>query len=516
MKAIIIFINLVFFGFLTQAQPKIKYRYKKTESGLGYKYFKKGKGKKVSRLDRLYVNYNLFYKTDTGSVKTVMMNGTKDFIVGQEEVLKGWDEGFMLLKEGDSVLFKIPPHLAYGDKKVGKIPPQSTLYLQAKLQKIDEAFFPHVTTDTLKFDTGLKKILVTSSEGEKVVPFSEVRMRFTGYVYSTKGYRQIFESSKTNSAEALFQLGAGRMIKGLDEGIATMKIGEKATFIVPPKLGFGNKQAGKILPNTTLYYDVELVSCNWPFLKSENQATQLLKDSMLLSIVDKKNGDLISEEDVVTFHYKAYYKNEDGNPIICDNSFERNKPLTQRPGYGRGFPGVEEVFTYLKNGEKATVIVPYKLANSRKKNPFLKNNNAAYYDIYIENVFKYPFMKLSARDTVSLSSGLKYLYDDVGSSKEVVKGTKVKIAYCVYFYDSKGMRHILDGSRDSGKPLEMTVGDGQNIVGVEEGLLGMKTGSKKRLIIPPALGYGENGLPEKGVPAKTNLIFDIEFMEILN
>ena len=98
---------------------------------------------------------------------------------------------------------------------------------------------------------------------------------------------------------------------------------------------------------------------------------------------------------------------------------------------------------------------------------------------------------------------------------EVKKGNTVKIAYTIYTVDNKGARLVLDCSRDSGKYLDIEVGAGKNIKGVEEGLIGMKTGSTKRLIIPPALGYGENGLPEKGIPAKTNLIFDIESLEII-
>ena len=96
MKFCITFL-LILISFFSYSQKKV--RYKHTESGLGYKIVKKGKGKQVQKLDRLYVHYNLFFKSDTGSIKTVMFNGTKDFIIGQEEVLKGWDEGFLLLKD---------------------------------------------------------------------------------------------------------------------------------------------------------------------------------------------------------------------------------------------------------------------------------------------------------------------------------------------------------------------------------------------------------------------------------
>ena len=169
----------------------------------------------------------------------------------------------------------------------------------------------------------------------------------------------------------------------------------------------------------------------------------------------------------------------------------------------------------LKNNEKATVVIPNKVANSRRKNPVLIKNRAACYDIYVLNSFKYPFLNLSHSDTIVSGSGLKSIYKNTGFGNEVKNGNTVKIAYSIYIVDEKGIRHILDGSRDSGKYLDVVVGAGKNIAGVEEGLLGMKTGSTKRLIIPPNLGYGEKGLPEKGIPAKTNLVFDIESVEII-
>ena len=138
-----------------------------------------------------------------------------------------------------------------------------------------------------------------------------------------------------------------------------------------------------------------------------------------------------------------------------------------------------------------------------------------YFDLYIESVKPYPFLTLPSLDTVTLPSGLRYLYNDIGNGAETKTGDSVMVAYTVYFIEKDGTRHILDATRDSGKRLNAKIGQGKNIKGVEEGLIGMKQGSTKRLIIPPSLGYGEKGLPDRGFPANTNLIFDIEFLEII-
>ena len=119
--------------------------------------------------------------------------------------------------------------------------------------------------ELITLDNGLQYLLLTApkADAQQAQKGNRATVHYSGWLYDPnapemKGKK--FDSSVDRGEPFKFNLGAGMVIRGWDEGVSHMKVGEKRRFVLPPHLAYGNRSVGAIIPaNATLVFDVELL-----------------------------------------------------------------------------------------------------------------------------------------------------------------------------------------------------------------------------------------------------------------
>lgn len=258
MKKMLLLASLLILNLYVMAQDD----FKTTDSGLKYKILTHGKGKQAKNGSIVKVHYTGKFLNDTVFDSSYKRGEPINFTLGVGQVIKGWDEGIALLHVGDKAEFLISPELGYGNRQVGPIPANSTLKFEVELVDVQESIkveeYDAKGKDTITTESGLQYIIVEPSKKDAVNPVvgNKVQVHYSGYLTDGK----MFDSSVKRNQPFEFTLGAGQVIKGWDEGIALMKVGEKCRFVIPYQLAYGEKgYPGAIPPKATLVFDVELI-----------------------------------------------------------------------------------------------------------------------------------------------------------------------------------------------------------------------------------------------------------------
>jgi peptidylprolyl isomerase len=237
--------------------PQVKGDTVTTKTGLKYIDYEIGKGEKVKAGDRASVHYT-GWLTD-GKKFDSSRDRNQPFLVevGAGRVIPGWDEGLQGIAVGGKRMLIIPSTLGYGSRAMGPIPANSDLIFDVEVLEIKEPpkIPAYKESDVQKTSTGLGYVILTEGTGPAPQKGQNVTVHYTGWLTSGK----LFDSSVERGVPFNFVLGAGRVIKGWDEGVAMMKEGEKRLLIIPPELAYGSRERPGIPANSTLIFEVELI-----------------------------------------------------------------------------------------------------------------------------------------------------------------------------------------------------------------------------------------------------------------
>jgi peptidylprolyl isomerase len=205
---------------------------------------------------------------------------------------------------------------------------------------------------------------------------------------------------------------------------------------------------------------------------------------------------------------EAHYTGTLLNGKKFDSSRDRNQTFSFTLGQGEVIAGWDEGFGILRKGEKATLIIPASLGYGAADMGDIPPNSTLIFEVELVNVQKplvYKPYSGKGKDTVKLSSGLKYIVIDKGNPKMKAQlNQTASVYYAGYLMDGTKF----DGNFDRFEPISVPVTGAGMIKGWQEILPRMNKGMKVRVIIPPALAYGAQGYPGV-IPANATIVFDM-------
>ena len=217
---------------------------------------------------------------------------------------------------------------------------------------------------------GLKYIDEVVGTGKTPKTGDKVKVHYTGTLEDGTQ----FDSSLDRNQPFEFPLGVGRVIKGWDQGIASMKVGGKRKLIIPPELAYGARAVGSIPANSILFFDVELIEVIEKFVDTDFSLPgreEVTKSGLRMIIHKRGNGEIPLPGQTVKVHYTGLLEN--GSKF--DSSHDRGQPFSFPLGQGRVIKGWDEALALMSKGEKRTLIIPPDIAyGSRGKGKIPPNS----------------------------------------------------------------------------------------------------------------------------------------------
>lgn len=237
--------------------------YQVTDSGLRYHHINQGSGDMPVEGEIAYIHYVGWIQDGIFLIDSHEGGQPTPIVIGQNQVIAGWDEGVQLMRPGGVTQFVIPPELGLGEQGGGPIPPNSTLVFQLELVSVEPApptptpAPPPTDVDESAFmetESGIRYAVLEEGDGPMPVDGQTVSVHYTGWL--TDGTR--FDSS-LGGTPLSFTVGEPGLIEGWQETVRLMPLGSKFQVYIPPELGYGPQGRGPIPPDATLIFEMELI-----------------------------------------------------------------------------------------------------------------------------------------------------------------------------------------------------------------------------------------------------------------
>lgn len=231
--------------------------YKETDSGIIYIVEKQGEGQVLSEDDTVRVHFTGYFMNDELFGSSVG-SAPPSFVLGQGQLIEGFEEGVKLFNLGGEGRLFIPNELAYGETGGvnGFGANEDVIFdveLMSPLLSIDEYLSVNEIENYTVTSTGLTYIINEEGTGDFPADGQLVSVHYTGYQMDGV----VFDSSIGGSVFS-FIVGGQTLIAGWEEGIPLFKLGGKGTLLIPAALAYGESGNGPIGSNEDLRFEISI------------------------------------------------------------------------------------------------------------------------------------------------------------------------------------------------------------------------------------------------------------------
>lgn len=298
-----------------------------------------------------------------------------EFTLGVGQVIPGWEKGILGMKVGEIRYLTVPSVMAYGERSMDGIPPNSDMYFEVELVHADPPMEPDKfpqSVEGLKWkelSKGLKAYDEKVGTGKPAVQGASLKTHYTGWLLSGRK----FGSSKDLGKPLEVMLGNGKLIKGWELGLEGMREGGVRWLRVSPAMGYGAMAYTMIPSNSTLVFRVELLESEVDsaviekmdfFPDTTTLALENGSEGLRYAIVKPGEGEPAKAGSTVRVHYTGWLIN--GHKF--DSSRDRGQEIVFPLGGGHMIRGWDLGIAGMLPGEKRILILPPGLAYGSRGN----------------------------------------------------------------------------------------------------------------------------------------------------
>ena len=363
--------------------------------------------------------------------------------------------------------------------------------------------------DFITTDSGLKYLIVKPGNDKHPSAGCRVWLTYRGWLDDG-----IVFGSTDDTGNIDIWLGQGQVIKGWEEALPLIGEGGVMFLEVPPQLGYGDATTEYVPGGSRLHFEIKIIQVDKfppiePFNVKDIKANKLA-DGIKCYVVDCGHGSPARASDNVYVHFTGWLP--DGTIYTSTRNVGDARRFTA--GAGETFKGMDAALLTMSEGARCRFVIPSELAFGEKG---YGNRIPPKTDITLDiemvrisrekHVTKWDATGL---DTLATNSGLRYIVFEPGEGSLIKDKSIVTAHYSAYLPDGK----LVDSSVKRESPIRYPVGAGLIIKGWEEASLLMRNGSRFQLLVPANLAYGNEGEPPL-IPANSDLVFDIEILEVI-